>query len=113
MKIGFKASFQKDLKSLHNDAKLFARIKDTILLIETSSDIDAIANVKKLKSDEPYYRIRIGDYRIGVLIEDNTVVFVRILHRSRAYTDISPNVPEGAEALNPHWSDLHDSILQY
>lgn len=53
MKIGFKASFQKDLKSLHNDAKLFARIKDTILLIETSSDIDAIANVKKLKSDGP------------------------------------------------------------
>jgi len=85
MKIGFKASFQKDLKSLHNDAKLFARIKDTILLIETSSDIDAIANVKKLKSDWPYYRIRIGDYRIGVLIEDNTVVFVRILHRSRIY----------------------------
>ena len=85
MKIGFKASFQKDLKSLHNDAKLFARIKDTILLIEASSDIDAIANVKKLKSDGPYYRIRIGDYRIGVLIEDNRVVFIRILHRSRIY----------------------------
>lgn len=85
MKIGFKASFQKDLKSLHNDAKLFERIKETILLIETSSDIDAIANVKKLKSDGFYYRIRIGDYCIGVLIEDNTVVFVRILHRSRIY----------------------------
>jgi len=85
MKIGFKASFHKDLKYIHNDEKLFTRIKEIILLIEASPGIDAIGNVKKLKSEGPYFRIRIGDYRVGLIIENDTAVFVRILHRSRIY----------------------------
>jgi mRNA interferase RelE/StbE len=85
MKIAFKASFHKDLRSILNDKKLFARIKETILLIEASPGIETIGNVKKLKSDGPYFRIRIGDYRLGLIVEDDTAVFVRILHRSRIY----------------------------
>ena len=85
MKIAFKDSFHKDLKSILNDKKLFARIKETILLIEESPGIESIGNVKKLKSDGSYFRIRIGDYRLGFIVEDDTAVFVRILHRSRIY----------------------------
>jgi len=37
MKIEFKSSFHKDLKSIHHDEKLFARIKEIILLVESSN----------------------------------------------------------------------------
>lgn len=85
MNIVFKASFRKDLKSLKNDSKLFSRIKELLLLVETTPSIDLIGNVKKLKSEGPYYRIRIGDYRLGVIIDNDIVTFVRILHRSKIY----------------------------
>ncbi|UTF49413.1 type II toxin-antitoxin system RelE/ParE family toxin [Desulfomicrobium sp. ZS1] len=85
MKIEFKSSFQKDLNSLQRDEKLFARIKEIILLVESSNSIEAVGNVKKLKSDGLYYRIRIGDYRMGMIVEGDTAIFVRILHRSRIY----------------------------
>jgi mRNA interferase RelE/StbE len=32
-----------------------------------------------------YYRIRLGDYRVGLKIENNTVCFVRFLHRKDIY----------------------------
>lgn len=69
MKIEFKSSFHKDLKSLYRDEKLFGRIKEIILMVESSNSIDAVGNAKKLKSDGPYYRIRIGDYRMGMIVE--------------------------------------------
>lgn len=85
MNINFKASFHKDLKALQHDAKLFARIKDLLYLIESSSSIELIENVKKIKFDGMYYRIRIGDYRIGLIVERDEAIFVRILHRSKIY----------------------------
>ncbi|MCA9917044.1 MAG: type II toxin-antitoxin system RelE/ParE family toxin [Anaerolineales bacterium] len=34
---------------------------------------------------ESYFRIRLGDYRIGIEVENQTVIFVRILHRKDIY----------------------------
>ena len=31
------------------------------------------------------YRIKIGDYRIGVFIEEDTIEFVRFVHRKDIY----------------------------
>jgi len=38
-----------------------------------------------LTSDGAYYRIRLGDYRIGLVVNEQTVVFVRFLHRREIY----------------------------
>ncbi|WP_202218315.1 type II toxin-antitoxin system RelE/ParE family toxin [Okeania sp. KiyG1] len=42
-------------------------------------------NIKKLKGEEEYYRIRVGDYRLGIKVNDGIVFFVRILHRKEIY----------------------------
>ena len=52
---------------------------------DVARDISEIPNLKKLKSDGDYYRIRIGDYRLGLIIENGTIIFVRLLHRSEIY----------------------------
>jgi len=33
----------------------------------------------------PHFPFRVGDYRIGVIVEDDTMVFVRCLHRREIY----------------------------
>ncbi len=44
-----------------------------------------IRNVKKLKGFRSAYRVRVGDYRIGVFVDGNYVDFVRVLHRREIY----------------------------
>ncbi len=53
--------------------------------IEQSTTLYDLSNVKHLTSEGPYYRIRIGDYRLGLLVEDDTVTMVRFLHRREIY----------------------------
>jgi mRNA interferase RelE/StbE len=56
-----------------------------ILEIEDADNLEDVSNVKKLKAEGDYYRIRVGDYRIGILINEDVVVFVRVLHRKEVY----------------------------
>ncbi len=53
--------------------------------METVDSLGNLTNVKKLKAEGDYYRIRIGDYRIGLALEDSAIVFVRVLHRKEIY----------------------------
>ena len=45
----------------------------------------AIKKLKKLKGSKDYFRIKLGDYRIGLKFENDTVSFVRFLHRREIY----------------------------
>lgn len=85
MKTSFKKSFAKDLKTYNKDKTLLARVQETILEVEAVDSITSIKNLKKLKAEGSYYRIRVGNYRIGIIIEKEIVTFVRVLHRSQIY----------------------------
>ena len=84
MKIEFKRSFVKDLERVRDKA-LRERVKETIEQVERAQALQEMENVKKLRGGERYYRIRIGDYRLGLVLEENTVIFVRFLHRKDVY----------------------------
>lgn len=84
MNIQFRASFAKDLRNIKNK-ELVNRIKQTIEQVEKAQSQQDITNLKKLKGGSSYYRIRVGDYRIGIIIEDDTTTFVRCLNRKEIY----------------------------
>lgn len=84
MKIEFTKSFVKDLKVI-NDKSLLIRAKQIITEIEQSDSLQSILNVKYLVDSKYYYRIRVGDFRIGIKVENNTVIFIRFLHRKDIY----------------------------
>ena len=84
MKIDFKKSFSRDLKEI-NDKDIMKKVKAVINSIENTPNLMEIKNVKQLTSSGKYYRIRIGDYRMGIKLENEIVVFVRFLHRKEIY----------------------------
>jgi mRNA interferase RelE/StbE len=84
LKIDFKKSFSKDLKKI-NDKNILKKVKAVIDTIENTPNLMEIKNVKQLTSGGKYYRIRIGVYRIGIKLEDETAIFVRFLHRREIY----------------------------
>ena len=84
MTLEFRTSFTRDLEHVQ-DRSLLKRVKQTIEEMEAAGRVLDIKNLKKLRTEGRYYRMRLGNYRIGLLIEDNTIVFVRLLHRSEIY----------------------------
>lgn len=85
MKTIFKKSFIKDLKKYERNKTLLSKIQEIILEVEAAESIRSIKNLKKLKEETYYYRIKVGHYRIGLIIKNKTVIFVRMLHRKDIY----------------------------
>jgi mRNA interferase RelE/StbE len=84
VKVEFRKSFEKDLRKLR-DASLLQRIKAAIEEVESAETLEAISNISKLKAEGNHYRIKIGDYRIGIAVQSNSVDFIRVLHRKEIY----------------------------
>jgi mRNA interferase RelE/StbE len=84
VKIEFRKSFEKDLGKIR-DGDLLAKIKAVLEEIESAETLLDINNIKKLKADGNYYRIRVGNYRIGFTENEGIVTFVRVLHRKEMY----------------------------
>ncbi len=85
MKTAFRNSFAKDLKRHAKDNDLLSRIQEIVLEVEAANSISLIKNMKKLKAEGLYYRIRAANYRIGLIIDGEIVTFVRDLHRREIY----------------------------
>ena len=84
MKVRYEASFSKDLKSIR-EKTLLGKIKDIIEEVKIADSIQQINNLKKLKGYDTFYRIKFGDYRVGIEIVDNEIIFTRFLHRKEIY----------------------------
>ena len=84
MKVRFKASFARDLRNL-KDKPVLGRIRALIENVEKAASPADVAGLKKLRGGAAYYRIRVGDYRVGLALEEDVVVFVRVLHRREIY----------------------------
>ena len=84
MKIEFRSSFARDLKNVR-DRNLLKRIREKVEEVEQAQTLSEISQLKKLRGHAAYYRIRIGDYRVGMTIAEDTIVFVRLLNRKDIY----------------------------
>jgi mRNA interferase RelE/StbE len=84
VKVEFKRSFEKDLRKLRSP-ELLLRIKAAIEDVESADDLASIGELKKLQGYRVYYRIRVGDYRLGLIAVGDQVTFVRVLHRKEIY----------------------------
>jgi mRNA interferase RelE/StbE len=80
----FKKSFLKSVQSVR-DKKLRELIVQCINEAETASAIQSVSNIKRLKGHREYYRIRLGNYRIGLKVESDVVLFVVFENRKDIY----------------------------
>lgn len=67
------------------DQKLKNAIAECIEQIESSESLSEIKNLKKLQGFANYYRVRIGDYRIGIELQGEVFYFAAFAHRKDIY----------------------------
>ena len=84
MRTAFRKSFARDLKKIM-DKGILERVAEIVEEVEDADSLQEISNLKKMSGADHYYRIRIGDYRIGIAVEGDTVEFVRCLSRRDLY----------------------------
>jgi mRNA interferase RelE/StbE len=80
----FRESFASDLSNI-TDAGLLRRIMKAIEQVEAAPTFQHLPNLRRLEAKGKYYRIRVGDYRIGFVFDRGTVTFVRCLSRKEIY----------------------------
>ena len=82
---GYKKTFLKDLASIpkHHRARIERLVFDTI---PASENIFTDFDIRRMKGFSHFWRIRAGNYRIGIRIaDDGSVIFYRIKSREEIY----------------------------
>ncbi|TDG35267.1 type II toxin-antitoxin system RelE/ParE family toxin [Pedobacter changchengzhani] len=84
MTINYNKKFLKDLASIpkkdRNKIEFFAFEE-----ISKFSNSSLLLNLEKLTGFNQYYKIRFGNYRIGIKLIDEVLTFERVLHRKEIY----------------------------
>lgn len=85
MIVSFKKAFLKDLEKLNEeDVRKIKRI--VFDSFPKATNLSELPNVKKLKGNSTFYRMRVGDYRIGLEVRSpDQIVFYSVLHRKDIY----------------------------
>lgn len=77
-------SFEKDVRK-QKDSSLNKKLALLLSKIESAEELEQIPHLKKLSGYQDYYRIRLGDYRIGLELAEGVVTLIRCLHRKDIY----------------------------
>ena len=84
MTVKIDKAFQKDVRKLNNKA-INSKISSAIGNVQMADNVHQIKNLKKLKGTTSSYRVKIGDYSLGIIIHESSVEFIRCLHRKDIY----------------------------
>ncbi len=84
MKSLFRSSFLRDVRKIR-DRRVLASVREVIESIERADNLSEVPNLRRLSGSKSFYRVRLGDFRIGLVVEGDAVEFVRCLHRRDIY----------------------------
>ena len=84
MKVRFRASFADDLRRI-KQPEVLKRVQGAVERVQRAEGMADIPNLRKLAGAAQHYRVRLGDYRIGLNIDRDVATFVRCLHRKDIY----------------------------
>jgi mRNA interferase RelE/StbE len=87
LKVDFKKSFLRDLKRI-KETHVKDRLRETIESIENAKHFQEISHLSKIKYGDRYYRIRIGDYRLGLILEGDLSSW-SVFSTAKTFTGIS------------------------
>ena len=84
MEVIYLKSLEKDLKKI-KDKKILQNLSQIFIGLELADSLFTIGNVKKISGHPEAYRIRVGDYRLGIYYADEIITVVRFLKRNDIY----------------------------
>ena len=84
MKVKYKKKFLKELSNISSSIRLKIEFFVFKQLPEADS-IHQLGIIEQMKSYPFCFKVRFGSYRIGMKIQDDTIVLEKVLHRKDIY----------------------------
>ena len=85
MQVEYRQLFLKDLKKLKKQP-IYKRIFQLAFeIIPLAANLEVLSNIKAMKGYPHRYRIRVGDYRIGIEVQEDKVEIMPVLNRREFY----------------------------
>ena len=84
MDVSFTARFNRDLERIR-DRQVAQSVEQAIDTLKAANQLTDVAGVSHLVNRGPRYRMRIGDYRLVMLLDGEGLILERILHRREVY----------------------------
>ena len=84
MEVIYLKSLEKDLKKI-KDKKLLKKLASVFINLENTDTLIKFSGLKKLSGHPEAYRIRVGDYRLGIFYSDEIITIARFLKRNGIY----------------------------
>ena len=84
MKVIVQKSFEKDIGKINNK-ELATIVFELIEQLENCKSLSEIAHLKKMSGKGGYYRVRLGDYRLGLKLSEQTLILLRFMSRKDIY----------------------------
>ncbi|MDQ6756368.1 MAG: type II toxin-antitoxin system RelE/ParE family toxin [Bacteroidota bacterium] len=84
MEVIVTTQFEKDVKKGLSKS-LQIKLANTIEHLQRVKSFHEISHTKKLKGYKNAYRIKLNEYRIGFLVEENVIKLSRVMHRKEIY----------------------------
>lgn len=84
MEVEYTPAFSRDLKRERN-AELRRRVQQVIDELKAAPTVAAVRGAVRVTAPGRYYRIRVGDFRLGFALEGDRVVLLRFMHRRDIY----------------------------
>lgn len=77
--------FSKDIDAIQNNSEVKKNLLETIERLKHSDSLAELNGVRKMEGYSKYYRIKIGEYRLGIKLNNNVLELIRFLHRKDIY----------------------------
>jgi mRNA interferase RelE/StbE len=85
VEVEYRQAFLKDLKQLKSSSSYQSIYDLAFTTLPSINTLQDISDIKAMKGYASRYRIRIGDYRIGIEVNENVIEIMRVLHRREFY----------------------------
>jgi mRNA interferase RelE/StbE len=67
------------------DNTVHDKVQQILEEIEKANSVQDIKNLSHLSGHRNYYRIKVDEYRLGLIIRDKEIEIIRFLHRKDVY----------------------------
>jgi mRNA interferase RelE/StbE len=85
VKVAYKKLFLKDLARLKG-TEVYDQIKEIAFeILPNCEDLSQASGIRPLRNAKDAFRIRVGEYRIGLKKRGDAIELVRVLHRKDIY----------------------------
>jgi mRNA interferase RelE/StbE len=85
VKILYAKAFGRDLEAISRNTNAKKKLLGLIEELKSIDSLHHLHDVRKIEGYESYYRLRVGDYRLGVKVSGTTIELIRFLHRKEIY----------------------------